>query len=84
MTCCGALTKVYSDAGKRTHHPDCPLNNVDAKAARDELFSLIRYENPGEVVAVTKSGRQMTHRDFEALADEAERGYDVSHLTERQ
>jgi predicted DNA-binding transcriptional regulator YafY len=29
---------------------------------------------------VTKTGRVLTDADFEALADEAERGYDVSHL----
>lgn len=23
MKCCGALTRVYSDAGKRKHNPDC-------------------------------------------------------------
>lgn len=31
-------------------------------------------------VAATKTGRKMTNADFEALADEAELGYDVSHL----
>lgn len=34
-----------------------------------------------ETPAVTKSGRVLTNADFEALAEEAERGYDVSHLT---
>lgn len=29
---------------------------------------------------ITKSGRAMTDADFEELADEAERGYDVDHL----
>lgn len=29
---------------------------------------------------VTRSGRTMTDDEVEALADEAERGYDVSHL----
>jgi hypothetical protein len=29
---------------------------------------------------VTKSGRVLTDEDIEALADEAERGYDVSNL----
>lgn len=23
MTCCGALTRVYLDAGKRQHTPEC-------------------------------------------------------------
>lgn len=32
----------------------------------------------------TKSGRVLTDADIEALADEAERGYDVSHLKARQ
>lgn len=30
----------------------------------------------------TKTGRILTDEDIEALADEAERGYDVSHLHE--
>lgn len=33
--------------------------------------------------AVTKTGKVLTDADFEALADEAERGYDVSHLKPR-
>lgn len=78
MSCCGALTKVYADAGDRKHKPGCGL------VARDELFALIGYEDDDEVVAVTKTGRKMTHADFEALADEAERGYDVSHLTQTE
>lgn len=32
---------------------------------------------------VTKTGRVLTDADIEALADEAERGYDVSHLIKR-
>lgn len=31
----------------------------------------------------TKSGRVLTDADIEALADEAERGYDVEHLLQR-
>ncbi len=31
----------------------------------------------------TKTGRVLTDADFEALADEAERGYDVSHLVKK-
>lgn len=32
------------------------------------------------IVARTSTGKPMRDADFEALADEAERGYDVSHL----
>lgn len=32
----------------------------------------------------TKSGRVLTDADFEALADEAERGYDVEHLLKQR
>ena len=32
------------------------------------------------IVARTKSGKTLTDADIEALADEAEQGYDVSHL----
>lgn len=31
----------------------------------------------------TKTGKVLTDADLEALADEAERGYDVSHLIEK-
>ncbi len=34
----------------------------------------------GEAPYVTKTGKVLTTEDIEALADEAERGYDVSHL----
>lgn len=33
---------------------------------------------------VTPGGRTLYESDFEALADEAERGYDVSHLAQRR
>lgn len=33
---------------------------------------------------VTPGGRTLHESDFEALADEAERGYDVSHLVRRE
>jgi hypothetical protein len=79
MSCCGALTKVYADAGDRKHEPGC-----ERKAALDELQRLLDNPDPDEVVAVTKTGRKMTNADFEALADEAERGYDVSHLTQTE
>lgn len=32
----------------------------------------------------TKTGRVLTDEDFQALADEAEQGYDVSHLLNRK
>lgn len=32
----------------------------------------------------TKTGRELTNEDFEALADEAERGYDIEHLRPRE
>lgn len=32
----------------------------------------------------TKTGRVLTDQDIEALADEAERGYDVTHLQQQQ
>jgi hypothetical protein len=31
----------------------------------------------------TRSGRELTDADIEALADEAERGYDIEHLKEQ-
>jgi len=51
-------------------------------ADSDELPQDV-YRHHAEVVlqtgeAVTKTGRVLTEADFEALADEAERGYDVS------
>jgi hypothetical protein len=33
---------------------------------------------------VTKTGKVLTDEDIEALADEAEQGYDVSHLLEKK
>lgn len=32
------------------------------------------------IIARTKTGKPMRDADFQALADEAERGYDVDHL----
>lgn len=61
MACCGALTKVYADAGNRQHNPDC------------------EWARPK-----TKTGRVLTDEDIQALADEAEQGYDVSHLLNRK
>jgi hypothetical protein len=37
-----------------------------------------------EQVEVTKTGKILDNADFEALADEAEEGYDVSQLKERR
>lgn len=63
---------------------------------RDSAFGMTYDDNPesprsraydeGRTVGeregtyTTKSGRVLTNADFEALADEAEKGYDVSHL----
>lgn len=33
---------------------------------------------------LTKKGRLLTYEEIEALAEEAERGYDVSHLKDRE
>lgn len=41
------------------------------------------FDEDGRRVYRTKTGRALTAEDFEALADEAERGYDVEHLKER-
>jgi hypothetical protein len=38
---------------------------------------------PIEGPLVTKTGKVLTDEDIEALADEAERGYDVSHLVDK-
>jgi hypothetical protein len=41
-----------------------------------------RYAPAGHVW-VTKSGKVLTDEDIQALADEAEQGYDVSHLKDK-
>lgn len=37
-----------------------------------------------QIGPTTKSGRVLTPADFQALADEAERGYDIKHLVQRE
>lgn len=44
-------------------------------------FGATRVEHPKAAKGyVTKTGKVLTEADIEALADEAERGYDVEHL----
>jgi hypothetical protein len=50
-----------------------------SKAERD-AFMLEAARRLDRTQLVTKSGKVLTDADIEALADEAERGYDVSHL----
>lgn len=33
MKCCGALTRVYSDAGRRIHHPLCRVGQAESDYA---------------------------------------------------
>jgi hypothetical protein len=51
----------------------CMLSNVQRK----KVQAIIDEHN---ATYVTKTGRVLTAADIEALAEEAERGYDVSHL----
>lgn len=43
-----------------------------------------RLVQDDEYPIVTKSGRKLYKEDIDALADEAERGYDISHLVKAQ
>jgi hypothetical protein len=42
-----------------------------------------RNGHPHDVVLRTRSGRILTEQDVEALADEAERGYDIRRISPR-
>lgn len=56
----------------------------DEQFARRSKWSFRRWlRRRQKTEFVTKSGRVLTEGDIEDLADEAERGYDVTHLKER-
>jgi len=59
---------------------DCPHTNVH------QLHDATTYlcKDCGVEGYRTKTGRILTNEDIEALADEAERGYDVSELRRRE
>lgn len=63
-------------------NPDGVLRALKAHQAGTHVFS-IPFAEPGpgwleRVPLVTKSGRELSDADIEALADEAERGYCVA------
>lgn len=61
-----------------TSSPTCTRWGCDAPNPRYD-----RDRDPKAVVARTRTGRTLTSADLDALADEAERGYDVEKMRPR-
>lgn len=59
------------------------LLKTNAMEAVTESYATRLDATPAGEVYTTKSGRVLTDSDLDALADEAERGYDVDGLTRR-
>lgn len=74
MTCCGALTRVYSDAGHRTHLPGCQYYRPERgeftpdNPRFPEITVVLTVANVGDmlaraVAALTPYARGTTLRD---------------------
>lgn len=52
--------------------------------AKDDADDEIRFDKADDEVYLTKTGDRLTNDDLDALADEAEEGYDVEELKPRR
>lgn len=62
MACCGALTKVYSDAGARRHNQDCPT------AARRQNYERLYAEYTSLLDAEREARAASDAKQHELLA----------------
>lgn len=76
---CGLLGDEYVSPGVGIA-PACPVHGPLAPDVPSEPRSSVTVEALGDGTYRTRSGEVLTDEDIQALADEAERGYDVSHL----
>jgi hypothetical protein len=75
-------TRVFYDAGGMATNE--MIGNLAADIALvAQLLADAIERSESEFHIHTKTGKVLTNEDLQALADEAEAGYDVSHLRER-
>jgi|KBSMisStaDraftv2_1062788.scaffolds.fasta_scaffold173882_4 hypothetical protein len=81
FTRCGVCAALVAEIDQETHtewHENAQLRmdtHAEIMGKQTQVLEKLTYR--------TKTGKVLTDAEIQALADEAEAGYDVSHLKER-
>lgn len=79
----GMIADIALIAGLLADHMDVTNATLALYVAHTENLIERVYQLEQQAHYHTKTGKVLTNEDIQALADEAERGYDVSHLKDK-